>query len=143
MTFYVFEGGPLDGAKMETSGAHIVRVPRPVPYGAPTDLTYSVWEYRRVGDIYRFETLIDDAKAMMDISEQVFREPEARRYARSMLREQLGSLDPAKDVDRIVWVLARDRLRFTFTIVAVVGGRRAEHAAHIREQLRSGVPYAG
>jgi hypothetical protein len=143
MTTYPFEGGPLDGQRMETNGAHVVKVPIPLPRGTEAfdiGLTFSVGEYERAGNIYRYETLIGDARADMEVTAEAFREPIVRRECRRMLRRHLEELDQKKDVDRIVWVLARDPHRSMFSVAAVVGGRRAEHAAHIRKERRSGIP---
>jgi hypothetical protein len=143
MREYVFEGGPLDGERRVTDGAHIVRVPVPLPRGMEvfdTGLTYSVWEYERVGQVYRYETLVPDAVAEMQVTAEAFRDPHVRRYAREMLRRNLERLAAPKQVDRIVWVLARDEHRSMFSLAAVVGGRRAERAAHLREDRRSGLP---
>lgn len=136
---FPFEGGPLDGQRLVTSGARVVRMPIKLPHGAEmydTGLTYAVWEYERVGNIYRYETLIGDAVAEMMVSAEAFRESDVRREVRMTLRRHLEDLDPSKQVDRIVWVLALDRLRCMFSLTAVVGGRRAEHAAHLRGTKR-------
>lgn len=139
MTKYPFEGGPLDGQRMATAGAHFVKVPVPLPRGTEMydmGLSYAVWEYERFGNIYRYETLIRDAVAEMRVAGEMFREPDVRREVRRRLRRHLEQLEPAKDVDRLVWVVALDRMRCMFSVAAVVGGRRAEHAAFLREKRR-------
>lgn len=132
MTLFRFEGGPLDGQRLETSGVQIFRVPRPIPWNAPTDLGYSIWEYRRSGSVYRFETLIGDAYAEMSVAAEAFIEPLVRRFVREGLRRMLQDLDPMKDLGAVKWAIGHDSSTAMFAVAAFVGGRRREYAAAYR-----------
>ena len=136
------EGGPLDGQRLPDCGYNIVRVPLPLPWNVrlmhDTTMSLEIIEYERRGKVYRWPGLIGDAQGRYDVTAEAFREPKVRSFLRQKMRRQLEELAPGKEVDRIVWVVALDRVRMTYAVAAVVGGRRVEHAKAIRDDLRTG-----
>lgn len=140
------EGGPLDGERLPDYGAHTVRVPRQLPLNVLSlrnrGLSIETIEYERCGSVYRWPGLIRDARAAMGVSGELFREAPYRALVRSELRRELERLGGNKVVDRIVWVVWYDLPRMTWTVAAVVGGRRAEHARALRDQRKVGVSFS-
>lgn len=136
MTEYAFVGGPLDGKRMETSGARVFRILRPVPFNAPTDLSFSTWEYMLVDGAYRYETLIGDAVAQVRVTAQLMADPEARHLVRGELRRYIGALDPNGEIDGVIWRLDYDPLSFTFGVRAIVGGRRVSYGLAVRDERK-------
>jgi hypothetical protein len=137
------EGGPLDGQTLAIAEvAHVLvypvmrRDPANVRRMRDPGLSYDTIEYRRSGDVFRWEGLINDAVAQYEVTAEAFREPIVRRELRRMLRRNLERLDPDKEVDRIVWVVGHDPLRSMFHVGAAVGGRRGRNAAALRSKFR-------
>lgn len=142
----VLDGGPFDGREIETSGApHVIRMPvsvqqdyfrKVVPFRHGPELSMEVVEYIRMGGVYRYEHLIDDAWADVEVSAQALAEggPVVRRLVREQLRECLENLEPKKEVDRIVWRLSTYRPLMTYRIRALVGPHRVERGLKERSE---------
>jgi hypothetical protein len=143
---YVLVGGPADGQRFTTNGAHVLRVPirRPVEVFrkvVPFDrwdrqTSMDIADYELVGGTYRYEGLVRDAGAEMAVTRQIWVEAGARREVRRAIRDNLQELQPDKEIDGIIWRIVYDRYRDILQIRALVGGRRVEHGLWERRQRR-------
>ena len=136
-------GGPFDGRAIEVAeGLHVVRVPQATEFAnavrvidLPRKPSYVVHDYRLYGSEGRWEGMVDDAWAQMDVSEQVF--VEGGGAVRAVLRQQLtASLQQQagdRELDRRkVWRVGYDKSRMMFTVKAFVGPHRVKLAKQER-----------
>ena len=147
MTEYLFVGGSADGKRLTlTEPAAVLRVPvrQPVEIVRKVipireSLTVHVEEYRRHGEIYWWDGLIEDATAAMDLSDEILAGGGAalRALIREELRRYLQDLAPNKELHRIIWRIKPGDRMFIHRVEAYVGPRAVERGLHERSKRRA------
>ncbi len=137
MTRYRLVGGPGDGRWVETDhSVHLVIVALPVMavYGDDSpSIRDNVATYYRVGDVYRWEDLVEDAWVDIDVSDEMLIEvgPVARRLLREQIHAELKELAAGKELGRIVWRVTVSG-PYTHRFRALVGPRAVERGLEER-----------